>query len=347
MPDIRIRQYASTSAFVGTRDVLLMVFAHSELPELQKLTQVNRSWANLGRHVLRERIFLELGLHILPTTKTSGSSQNMRNQALLPFLAMIDDTHSVVSGSTALAVCMHGTDRAGDWMDTRDLDIFTPLARKDIVVNYIVTNLDYKVHESTLSTVFGGPGFPEEHNEFPEGTASYTQMTRESEIRSVTRLIGADGQRIDIMESASDSALLPVTQFPLTHLINFITGTSLVVCFPWQTLVHRQSVRNPDAWLDEGKDLQIRYIQRGWPIVDFDHSAECDNLGHKCPHILRSTEDQHSLAFHFKLPAGEKSRRTVSYSPETIWLWGYEQLQTYSAVAQTPFIGHGDLMIWC
>ncbi|KZV59018.1 hypothetical protein PENSPDRAFT_672649, partial [Peniophora sp. CONT] len=139
------RDYSSTRAFVRHLDVILIVFGSVELADLQKLTQVNRAWERMGRQVLFQRISLELRSHIRPAVPDDNTSDNSGKRVILEFLELLDSTHSVVSGSAALAVCVQGTQRSGDWMDVRDMDIFTPLGCVDTVVQHLKEKLGYSI----------------------------------------------------------------------------------------------------------------------------------------------------------------------------------------------------------
>ncbi|KZV64789.1 hypothetical protein PENSPDRAFT_690442 [Peniophora sp. CONT] len=147
----------------------------------------------------------------------------------MEFLTLLDKTQSIISGSTALAVCMQRTERASEWMDTRDLDIFTPVGMAESIVGYLVGKLDYTQTECLLASAAGGPGFPEEYDAMWTYHGSYTNNIPDGELRTVTRLVAVDGRRIDVMESATTCALLPLATFPLTHIMNYITGTTLVI----------------------------------------------------------------------------------------------------------------------
>ena len=144
------RDYKSTRRFTLTLDMLVRTFSLLDLVNLQKITQINQEWDDIGTRLLCNRVFFELELHIRPTPDMAVHD-DARRKVITEFLALLSETRSVVSGSTALSVCMHHTERAGEWMSTRALDVFTPIHALDVVVRHFVDVLGYDIVE-TLSS---------------------------------------------------------------------------------------------------------------------------------------------------------------------------------------------------
>ena len=140
-------------------------------------------------------------------------------------------------------------------------------------------------------------------------------------IHSLHRLSTPDGRRVDIVESLTDCALNMVVRFPFTHLINYITGSGLVVCHPVQTLVDRISYIKP--WSNDSQRLFERYRDRGFnmPLHNKRHSRACEKSNHYCTLRERRSNDRQCFTFEFHNPATE-NRAVSPYKPAAIWMWG-------------------------
>lgn len=239
---------------------------------------------------------------------------------------MIDNTRSVISGSTALAVCMQRTNGAGDWMDTRDLDVFTPAGRAGDVVSYLVRHLGYtithKFREVDSDSDSDGDSIGTNLLGDPAAIPSFVVCNPVlSGIIGLTRLQASDDRRIDVIESVTKCALFPLVHFPFTHLVNYITSTAVVVCYPRHTLVTHTTSPNPDNRLPQR--IRDRYSQRGWTMPEFFvHSDECTRSPGYCPLTLRVSEDSSCFVFAYGPSVEDKKRRETSYLPQATWIWG-------------------------
>ena len=333
------RNFQSTKSCISNYDMLLRIFSSTDVVTLQRLTHVCRYWSLLGRILLRHRVDSELKWHITPTTESSFSSNNPQRDCIDQFLQLLADTNSVISGSTPLAICVQGTPRAGSWMDERDLDIFAPAYRADTVVEYLNQQLGYTVvfqlHYSTWDTESEIQDTREELNRDAPSYMVCNPLV--NGIVGLTRLGTPDGRRIDVIESLSDCALLPIVHFPFTHLINFITATTIVVCYPRQTLISGSGLPNPDN--RHGQRLRDRYVSRGWTLSDvFTHTQHCRVRSSYCPLLSRNSGDSLCFSFAFCGRDAESARRSVAYMPGVRWLWG--SYGTHNCVDTIP--GHED-----
>lgn len=208
-------------------------------------------------------------------------------------------THSVVSGSVALAFVM-----GANW-ELKDLDIYTPRGEGC---------------QAMLAHLIGKEGYTLQPQAAPE-TFDYLDDTAFSKILAVHKLskivqvIGEDKHRtlsIDVIEAASPNAVIPIFRFHSTVVMNWITADSIFVTYPKLTFHHKglinqkQGLESP-VRENEWKD---KYLKRGFMLranpAAFGDGGSC---GDGCPLVLRSTFDVACLEFVFgekdPLPADE------------------------------------------
>ena len=322
------RNFRSTEEFKGDSQALALVFRQQDLVRLQCMGQVCRAWYDISRDVLRERVDVELGKHIFPVSAaTSASAAGQRKCVIDGFLNMLKDTRSVVSGSTTLSVCMQATARMGEWMDKRDLDIFTPSDVDHLVVDSLSRNHAYFI-ETTITAS-------------DNSSDTYSPLVVNplvSGVAKLTRLSNSGGRRIDVVTSWSDCALWPIIRFPFTHLINYLTGSTIVVCYPQRTLVDLRGQPNPAN--SNNARLFDRYTTRGWPLSKvFAHSVDCIRRGAYCTLATRVSEDEACLVMNFEKRKDDHwNRCPVLYEPKVTWSWGSHR--TENCVPTIP--GHND-----
>lgn len=336
---------------MGTADVILLVFAYSELAQLQTLSHVCRGWHQVAQETLRKRIFLELQHHIKPAATTISMAENPVKESVQHFLALLARTRSVVSGSTAVAVYAQATSRAGKWMDTRDLDIFTPRHMASSVVEHLVQTHGYSVTvrlqcpasrlEEPTDDVF-----ELRSDDIPSFLACNPSETG---VYGLKRLATADGRRIDVIESSTDCALLPIVHFPFTHLINYITATSIVICYPHQTLVQGVSYIRPHS--KDGIRLYERYRERRFKICDRtpNHNWSCISPTTYCSLRRRVSEDSGCFRMAFTSDSMRKERaKVIPYVPRAVWSWGetrkvskkYKEIPGHKDTPTPAYFGH-------
>ncbi|VDB99980.1 unnamed protein product [Peniophora sp. CBMAI 1063] len=336
---------------------MLLLLEHLGIAELQRLSQVCVVWTSLARDELRRRVFLELKRHVFDASLSRSLSSYPLKEAVENFLVLLRTTRSVVSGSTALAVCMQGTIRAGEWMDERDLDIFTPVGMAPNVILYFVETLGYTVARRFTGRVadddvFGGDdeGDADPDDELEVNGPSFTigPSPRGLGVMSVTRLVRNGGLRVDVIEADSDCAILPIAHFPYTALVNYLTSTSLVVCYPQLTLEELATHANPGMSVPER--IKAKYQERNWTApTEFQHTSQCKVPKHYCPRNNRISEDSSCLVFDFEPRGGYhfplEHVRAVSYYPQASWTWGDWSStdahdEPYVVSRYSPFVTH-------
>ena len=312
-------------ALVGvarTREAPLQLF---NLTDLQSITQVCRLWADVGKEVLMDRVRRELKRHILPGPDAYSNSPTPQLDAVFDFLSLLDDTGSVVSGTTALAACMYGTPYIDVPMSDSDLlDIFTPREVSTHVVYDLKKMFGYTVD------LFVDRHYARYYGNHPDAEWFALYGPEDTGIDSFTRLQRPDGRAINVMASTAECALLPLARFPFTHVINYTTGTTLVVCYPIHTLVEHRGVDNPDTAYRG--PLLARYEYEGWDLLqshgDGEHTERCFARGSYCPNQTRITDDELCFSFRFKVDDVQGGRkRTVSRFPRAMWIWGWQWSQ--------------------
>ncbi|KAI9065787.1 hypothetical protein FKP32DRAFT_1534223, partial [Trametes sanguinea] len=120
-------------------------------------------------------------------------------------------TDSVISGSAALYVL--DTDRASDWYP-KDLDIYAPNHSYKQIINYLIALEDYEKLETPP---------PRKYPYAASGISSVTHLHR-------------DGIQIDIIQSATRSALHPIPCFWATHVMNYLSADNFCIAYPEYTL---------------------------------------------------------------------------------------------------------------
>lgn len=200
------------------------------------------------------------------------------------FRSVLRATGSVISGSAALYVLDHTC--SSHWRP-RDIDLYVPLDHVERVIAYITEIEDYihlVTHESWSSYTHDSSGFIE-----------------------VSRYENSNGKRIDLIKSATHSALYPIPFFWSTHVMNYVTADSFCIAYPSLTLQGR-GLLNPVSLLDNQyphkRTLAVmsKYYHRGYDFRlrsyawDADPSATCglaDDAG--CPRTIRYFGDPYCL----------------------------------------------------
>ena len=321
------------------KNVLFSTFDHLELVDLRRATQVCRLWGFVGASVLYGRVRRELRRNIWPDLQAYALSRDANTRAIPDFLNLLDATGSVVSGSTALAVCMKGTKHAGAWMDTGDLDVFTPRGQAARVSRDISMLFGFSV-QFRADCSFA----------FVHGDSSYGVCRPiQNGVWSLTRLVGDDGiRKVDVVESSNECAIHPISHFPFTHIVNYLTGSTLVVCYPIHTLLQHRSVANPTN--DRISRLKKRYEERNWDIEDShddnEHVPACMDPHNYCPVVMRTSEDALCFAFKFKVDENLVHDREVSRYPRAMWMWGEKWANGENVMAQHNYLRESGDMVY-
>lgn len=202
--------------------------------------------------------------------------------APMPFLAMLKQTNSIISGSGALVIVLTWSFTPGD------LDIYTPASRVDDVVEAIKSEFDY-ADEPTP------PGVPS-----PAMHLNY---------HSVIRLQNGH-RKIQIIASTTEDATKPLRGFHSSPVMNFLSGRAIFCAYP-VLLEQRKGIMNCRviSWsaqpTEEIVECVAKYERRGfnfevdlslWPEFD---GHVCGQHG-SCPYTRRTIDDKHVLLHAFQ-----------------------------------------------
>lgn len=237
------------------------------------------------------------------------------------FCAKLIELSSIVSGSTTLALCS-----ARGTFIPADLDIYVPAGKSDPWVQYLTDFEGYHVLE---------------HNPYGEADGDY-----HGGIGAVTTLV-CGTVHIDVVESLTLCATLPVLHFWSTIVMTFMTGTAIVSLYP-HLLEECRGLLTPDRMEHvllepptEGDypgpihTLLAKYRSRGFDIhanhLDWarqeDPTISCDGLDSPaCPETVRWVGDWHTLARQFstvdKRIGGHVSERLLATNTTVWWRGG-------------------------
>lgn len=225
------------------------------------------------------------------------------------------DRHgSVISGSVALWFLLG---RPGQW-EPHDLDIYCPIdCAKDL-----------------LSFLHDVEGYTDNALQ-DQRRKDYAENARKAvnpSITSVAHLINGQGRRIDIIESSSSCALLPLPYFWTTFLPNYISARKLCLPYPIHTL-HGYGCLTHASDIPRITDRAVRkYVARGFRVSEFSEEAtkeviqaypdilqSCDNNPY-CPNTARSFGDRWCLQYTFQEKPGDAPEVLDAETP--VWICG-------------------------
>ncbi|KAI0349496.1 hypothetical protein OH77DRAFT_1431184 [Trametes cingulata] len=193
----------------------------------------------------------------------------------LGFRAMLDATGSIISGSAALKVC------SGLDFTPGDLDVYAPSDTFHAMLSYLINAENFRI------VAFG------------TSASSANPALYEGGIDVVVRLVRQESH-IDLIQSLTNSAPLPVMHFWSTCVMSFLTGRGCVIPYP-DLLEKRRGLLNPiRAQAPNGllvvEPLMAKYDLRGiehrlreidW-ARDEDPTARCPrDRSSSCPHTIR------------------------------------------------------------
>ncbi len=263
------------------------------------------------------------------------------------FFLKLTELHSILSGSAALAICT-----ARDSFLPGDLDIYVPRHAAPEWADYLTTQEGYHVRPR-----------PKARTE-----ASSTRGYRGGIGAVITMARGT--VTIDIVESLSICATLPIPFFWTTTVMTFVTGSGIVVLFP-HLLEAERGLLTPDRvrvqdtmFLDqsleqEDVDLLItlvaKYTSRGFDIrhtyLDWareeDPDASCDARdAPACPLTTRWVGDRHTLTRAFgalDTRVGGNVLQGTLATTTTLWRRGGQPCGGPCTAFGTHVIPH----VWC
>ncbi|KAL1945774.1 hypothetical protein VTO73DRAFT_1776 [Trametes versicolor] len=227
------------------------------------------------------------------------------------FLDELEVCCSVISGSSALAILFRLP-----WTP-QDLDIYTPRAYFYHVVAYLVHVEEYSVS-------------------FPRGSTYHVY----GKVRNVARLTRSDGQRIDVVQSASNSPLLPIASFWTTAVMNYISATSFCIAYPHLTEANRSLIsttfmREADVQgvpqPTQHQELLAKYRERGFDLrlahMSWTRESAVDAVcpgtqSVTCPLSIRYFGDRHCVTGSLRpVRTTRSTRKTVNLLEEWTAVW--------------------------
>ena len=201
-------------------EIVAYIWAFLTLKDLVKFGCTSRSNYRLVRRALRNTVHRL----IAPFTPTAGVD---------PFLAMLKSERAVISGSMALFPLMFcnfsGTISNEVCWSPRDMDIYEPKTERggSGVLKYLLEIEGYEEHnirERSLREQYDGR----------QGIHQVKNLKR-------------DGIHVDIVTSASSSAISPIFYFHSTQVFNWISPEGLFSAYPKLTCIQR-GLLNPMAF---------------------------------------------------------------------------------------------------
>ena len=200
-------------------EIVAYVWSFLTLKDLVKFGRTSRSNYQLVRSALRNTVFRL----IAPFTPKGGVNG---------FLSMMRSERAVISGSMALyplVFCNFSGTNSGDirW-NPNDMDIYEPQigARKSGVLRYMVEEEGYRecpMKPRTLREQYDAPGC----------------------VRQVKRVVRGN-HCVDVVTSASSSAISPIFKFHCTPVFNWISPEGYFSAYPALTCAYR-GLLNPMA----------------------------------------------------------------------------------------------------
>ena len=284
-------------------EIVAYVWSFLTLKDLVKFGRTSRSNYQLVRSALRNTVFRL----IAPFTPKGGVNG---------FLSMMRSKRAVISGSMALyplVFCNFSGTNSGDirW-NPNDMDIYEPQigARKSGVLRYMVEEEGYRecpMKPRTLREQYDAPGC----------------------VRQVKRVVRGN-HCVDVVTSASSSAISPIFKFHCTPVFNWISPEGYFSAYPALTCAYR-GLLNPMALCPNRfvpalpstgvRSCLEKYYNRGF---DIRRNPSCwrDDLhictfSADCPISSRNVVDGGCMF----VPFEDQVRKVVPYDSPYILFW--------------------------
>lgn len=244
-----------------------------------------------------------------------------------PFLQMLSDTNSIISGSAALLIVL-------TWSFTpNDLDIYTPVSRAGEVVEILKNDFGYE-DEKTKEVTDGEENemlIDNDNGMVIDGNDEGNEQTTNNEDDELPANNNMDDlpdvyadchsvitlykgyRKVQVVVSTTEDATKPVRGFHSSPVMNFISGQGIYCAYPILTGAYRGILnRNSVAWNAqlrlETEACINKYRARGFMMED-DLSQWADFKGHicgrigSCPSTRRGLNDKYIL--YRKVPLSE------------------------------------------
>ncbi|KAK9898147.1 hypothetical protein P389DRAFT_29766 [Cystobasidium minutum MCA 4210] len=171
------------------------------------------------------------------------------------FLYLLRRIDGCITGSQALKVIMN--DAEAIW-EAKDLDISVPKGSTCILCSYLERFESYTGNDRECDAN-GKTTWSEER-------LGYHQILKRQRLKSVTKMVGRNGQKIDILESNTCNCIAPLCEFHSTAVINALFPERITCFFPKYTLRYRSI---PNALYQRERDHRsvAKYTGRGWQPI--------------------------------------------------------------------------------
>lgn len=261
-------------------EVFDVIFRFCSFPDLLQLAGSSYAFRRAVLEHLEHRLRLILARFV---SKVEDFRMRMRS------------SRSIISGSSVFLFL--NPDVAESWpYPPRNLDIYTPVSEHVPMVMHLATIEQYTVIEYRVlnSDYLGRRG-----------------------IRVITKLSKGD-QFIDVVASATESAIFPMFFFHSTLVMNFLTADSIFCAYPSLTLGGRGLIQSRHLVGPHRTDLCptqkpsiIKCLLRGFILEYFPYQSSHRNPEglHQCrsspicPHTVRNVADRGCLRMNFAIPS--------------------------------------------
>ncbi|PSR75529.1 hypothetical protein PHLCEN_2v9094, partial [Hermanssonia centrifuga] len=243
------------------------------------------------------------------------------------FLNAMRSTGTCLSGGK----CLSMLDRHSDWQ-TSDWDFYCPREGFDAFCLFILDKLHGVTVEHRVGSLEG-----------------YGDITVACESRRITTPHAV----FDIICSASSSALLPLTYFHSTLVMNFITADFLCIAYPWG-LDARHGVIQTYASTTKSNAAIEKYRGRGyvmyssWKDLYVPVDGNCTPHRH-CPRAVRHFGDDDCLTIRFHVPGYMKDNTPrqedlTGMKWSVAWVWGGHECSNADCVLRVSHFAHTILV---
>lgn len=221
------------------------------------------------------------------------------------FRDLMRETNTVVSGSTALAFAL-----GQDW-GSKDLDLYTPFGTPCAkILKYLIKTEGYNLDLEREGEIL-------EHEYFSPETAFHMRIVhklKKTIYPNDDETAEPQVRRIDLIESSSASAVVPIFRFHSTAVMNWIGADYLFMTYPKLTMNMKSLVNETIRQPAEKEEIWInKYSARGFTFVR-GIRALGEPCNAACPCIRRNTLDVGCLSAQF----GD-NEKAVQQPPEVQW----------------------------
>jgi hypothetical protein len=224
---------------------------------------------------------------------------------------IMHENRAVISGSSAVWLL----DRFPSQWEPNDLDIYTPFSRARPFIEYF-TSQGYNLFSQSKTKIQNPYNDDEEHRIID--LATVFKMER-------------GHRRIDILESMTESAVRPISDFHTTLVMNYISAGTIHILYP--RLFFEKKVFLNRAKYTSSNDYIEKYRKRGFEICG-GNQVETKLLGGTCPYIERTSKDKHSTTLKISALSGENADRIIPSDNLPVLKWKFTNWDAHRSCNQ-------------